>query len=512
MPDLVVSEQQIAADLDELAQLSKCVRTYSIDNGLDKVPELASRRGLKVILGVWVGRDHAKNALLLDQAISLVGRFPGVITAMMVGNEVLLRGDMAASDLRQVIRSVKSRITIPVSYADVWEFWQRYPEVADDIDFVTVHILPYWEDVPVRAEDAAAHVDDIRKQMTIAFPGKEILVGETGWPSRGRMRDVALPSRVNQARFIFDVLERARRENFRVNLFEAYDEPWKRRWEGTVGGYWGLFDRGKGKLTYVSATTVENHPLWKLELTGGMLLGLCIFGAALWAPRRRPAEGSATWLGVAACAAIGGALLGLNAEDVGYGSYGWGDWALRGLLLAAGVAAPILAAIALISRRPLPAFFDLIGPSYGRAPSPEGRIMGLTLMVTTVIAVETALGLVFDARWRDFSFAGLTMAVLPLWMVARLNRPKLGERPLAETVFAGLLALAALYVTLNEGFANWQSLWTAGAYLFLSATLWQVRTAPVAETASALALAPCELVRSEEGSKAALDVPLAQKN
>ena len=79
-------------------------------------------------------------------------------------------------------------------------------------------------------------------QVAAAFPGKEILIGETGWPSHGRMREGALPSRINQARFVSEILDRAGRDNFRVNLFEAYDEPWKRRWEGTVGGYWGLLD------------------------------------------------------------------------------------------------------------------------------------------------------------------------------------------------------------------------------------------------------------------------------
>ena len=41
------------------------------------------------------------------------------------------------------------------------------------------------------------------------------------------------------------------------------------------------------------------------------------------------------------------------------------------------------------------------------------NILGVTLIVTTVIATQTALGLVFDARWRDFPFAALTMAVVP---------------------------------------------------------------------------------------------------
>ena len=44
-------------------------------------------------------------------------------------------------------------------------------------------------------------MDAIRKRLAVAFPTKEILIGETGWPSKGRMRVGALPSRINQARF-----------------------------------------------------------------------------------------------------------------------------------------------------------------------------------------------------------------------------------------------------------------------------------------------------------------------
>ena len=75
-----------------------------------------------------------------------------------------------------------------------------------------------------------------------AFPGKEIVIGEVGWPSAGRMREGALPSPANQARVIQDVLARGKREHFRVNVIEAFDQPWKRALEGTVGGHWGLFD------------------------------------------------------------------------------------------------------------------------------------------------------------------------------------------------------------------------------------------------------------------------------
>ncbi|NOJ38988.1 glycoside hydrolase family 17 protein [Bradyrhizobium australiense] len=476
-PTLIVSPEQIAEDLKELAKVSKCIRTYSIDNGLDKVPELASRVGLKVLLGVWIGRDRAKNAQLCDIAVSLVKEHPGTVAALIVGSEVLLRGDMTVGDLRETIRSVKPRVDIPVTYADVWEFWLRYREVGGDVDFITAHFLPYWEDVPPRAEHAAAHVDDVRKQVVAAFPGKEILIGETGWPSHGRMRHGALASRVNQARFISEILERARRDNFRVNLFEAYDEPWKRRWEGTVGGYWGLFDGAERKLKYPAGVAINNYPFWKLQMAGGLLLCICIFAVGWFTRKRQVAlPPLASWAAVAISASVAGILLGVSADKMLHESYGLGGWLVQGFLLAAAVTAPLLSTHALMSGRPLPAFLEVLGPRKGLTPLFMSNMLGVTLMVTTLIAAQTALSLIFDARWRDFPFATLTMAVVPFWTLAFLNGSKSGERPLSEAVFAGLFALAAIYIVFNEDFENWQAMWTSAIYLLLGSALWRART------------------------------------
>ena len=388
------------------------------------------------------------------------------------------------SDLREIIRSVKPRVDVPVTYADVWEFWLRYRELGADVDFVTVHFLPYWEDVPARAEDAAAHVDHVRRQVAAAFPGKDILIGETGWPSHGRMRDGALPSRINQARFTSEILDRARRDNFRVNVFEAYDEPWKRRWEGTVGGYWGLLDGTERKLKYPAGADISNHPFWKLQMLCGMILCTCVFGAALLTLRGgQSSPRLAPWVAVAISATSGGILLGIGAEKMLYESFGVGGWLVQGLLLSAGIVAPLLSANALISGRALPSFVEVLGPQEGRTQSFMTNILGITLVVTTLIGVVTALSLVFDARWRDFPFAALTMAVVPFCTVAFLNPPESGRRPLAEAVFAGLFAAASLYIIFNEGPRNWQSLWTCAAYLVLGITLWRPRTVAVAETA-----------------------------
>jgi hypothetical protein len=99
--------------------------------------------------------------------------------------------------------------------------------------------------------------------------------------------------------------------------------------------------------------------------------------------------------------------------------------------------------------------------------------------VTSLIGTETALGFVFDPRYRDFPFASLTMAVVPFSFLMLLNRPQEGARPIAEAVFAGILAGAAFYTGFNEGPDNWQSLWTCAVYLLFAVTLWQARAVQI---------------------------------
>ncbi|HEX7924249.1 MAG TPA: beta-(1-6) glucans synthase [Bradyrhizobium sp.] len=478
-PTTQIPVEQIEQDLADLAKVTDCVRTYSIENGLDQVPGVAAKVGLKVMQGIWLSSNRFKNLQQIAIAVRLAKEYPGVVTSLIVGNEVLLRGEMTATDLAGNIRAVKAAAgNLPVTYADVWEYWLKNREIYDAVDFVTIHILPYWEDVPVKAKYAAAHVDDIRKRMAVTFPGKEILIGETGWPSAGRMREGALPSRTNQARVVSEILDLAKREGFRVNLIEAYDQPWKRKLEGTVGGNWGLFDAVKRQVKYPAGVAISNYPAWKLQMAGGMALSIATFLAAWLTLRRRPwTPRPSAWIAVAISATTAGTLLGIAGDKMYYESYGVGGWLHWGVLLAAAIASPLLTAHALIAGRSLPTFLELVGPRDYRGKGAIGALLAIVLVVTTVIAAETALGFAFDPRYRDFPYASLTMAVVPFALLTMLNRPKEGIRPLAESVFAGLLAIAALFTIYSEGTINWQSDWTCVMYLLLAATLWRARAA-----------------------------------
>jgi exo-beta-1,3-glucanase (GH17 family) len=471
-----ISAQQIDEDLSQLARLTDCVRTYSVDYGLDQIPEIAGRHGLKVIQGLWLSSKADKNRDQIEVAVALAIRFPNVIRAIVVGNEVLLRGEMSPVDLANTIRAVKARVTVPVTYADVWEFWLRNRELATAVDFITIHILPYWEDFPIPARDAAAHVDSIHKRVAAAFPGKDIIIGEVGWPSEGRMREGALPSPSNQARVIQDVLALANTEKFRVNVIEAYDQSWKRLLEGTVGGHWGLINAQSRAFKFTWGEGVSDHPLWRWQAAGGILFAALVFGVA-WAARGRNDISLGLWLAVCVNALAGGGLIGWAFANMSIESLGVGGW-LRSLVLAAVTfSAPPMVSAAMTARTALPRFSRILGSSAGRVRDWRSIALGVILILLALVAIQIALGLSFDPRYRDFPFAPLTAAVVPFLMHSVSMTRSSGARGAAEIAAAGVLALSASYIAINEGFANWQSLWLCIVFAALAFTLARVRDA-----------------------------------
>ena len=473
-PSTLISAAQIDDDLTRLAKITDCVRTYSTDYGLDQIAGIAARHGMKVMQGLWLSSHPEKNRVPVESAVALANRYPHTIQAVVVGNEVLLRGDLSEIDLVNTIRAIKAQVRVPVTYADVWEFWLRNRDVASAVDFITIHILPYWEDFPIPAKSAAAHVEAIRRQVVRAFPGKDVLIGEVGWPSEGRMREGALPSPANQALVIQDVLALAARENFHVNVIEAFDAPWKRALEGTVGGHWGLLDDATRQPKFIWGRPVSNHPLWPWQAAGGIVFACIVVGASLAVRRNAP---PALWPAVTVNAIVGGILVGWTIANVPIEALGVGGWLRSSALAAVALISPPLLSAALMRGTPIPRFSRILGPAAERIRDPMTLAVGLTLIAVMLLALLTALGLVFDPRYRDFPFAPLTAAALPFLLHSLLIPRPPGARGASELAGAGLLALSVIYIVPNESLANWQSLWLCAVFAALAFTLAQVRDA-----------------------------------
>jgi len=473
-PDFFVPPERIEADLKALSAEVRCVRIYATDQGLDMTVPIAERLGLKVILGAWIGRDPANNAAQVSSAIAFANRYPDTVKALVVGNEVLLRGEMAPDRLADLIRRVRAETDAVVTYADVWEFWLQYPEVTQAVDLMIIHILPYWEDDPVGIDDAMDHAAEIMTRVTTAFPNKRVMIGETGWPSAGRMREAALPSRVNQTRYMREFAVLAEQNGWDYNLVEAFDQPWKRALEGTVGGNWGLYTEDREpKVTAVGP--VSEMPDWPLQAALSLVLGAA---PVLWLVAVGGRLEPWRWLAVAATSQIVGAAAVRHLWYAGVTSRTVAEWAASlgriGLTVAAGLL--FVAWLARVSE------VDLGGPmrrtlAWARRPrsgAPNRPTLGGALLVVTVLWVAwTLLALVFDPRYRDFPISGFLIPAAAFALLAWLKRnpPPAGEDLREEAALALLLGVGGLVLVFKEGLENTQS-------LAFAAVTWLAAAAP----------------------------------
>ena len=452
-PTTHVSAERIEEDLSALSRRFDCVRTYSVGQGLDQVPAIARKHHMKVLLGIWLSRTALDNDKEIKLALATAAAQHDTIRALIVGNEVLLRGELAPAALVADITRVREGTDLPVTYADVWEFWLRYPEVAPAVSFITIHILPYWEDHPVGIEQAVQHVADIRQQMQAAFPGRELLIGETGWPSEGRQRQGARPSLVNEARFMRAFLNWANQNKINYNVIEAFDQPWKRLLEGTAGGYWGVYDADlHEKFAQTGPVVEEAHAV----------LGL--FGAALGALalllldvlfRRRRAVGAITALvtgaGIGAVAAAQWRELVHSERDLAEWSVGL---ALSLAALWSGLALARWLIDWMADQRPIAVPRQIASWSW-RAISLDGATqLGLMRFFWLFSAAVMNLLLCFDARYRDFPIFLYAMPVLGLALVALAQRGTAQLLGAEEKLLSGWVCLSGLVVVVLEGFDN----------------------------------------------------------
>lgn len=271
----ITTKAQIRSDLAVIAPYARAVRTYSVGNGLDLVPELASEFGLHVTLGAWINEWEEQNEKELETAIALSKRYRN-IDGIIVGNETLYRSQVlkrgpTVKELIDKIQRVKREVSVPVSTAEVWDIWLDHPELVSAVDYIAVHILPYWEGLPSAV--AVDHALKIYQRLRQAYPGKRIVIAEFGWPSAGLNRKDAVPDPVAQAEIIRDFVARADAMGVDYSIVEAFDQPWK-TFEGSVGAYWGMFDAERQpKFTLSGAVDTPN---WRLKLIAALALGLLL--------------------------------------------------------------------------------------------------------------------------------------------------------------------------------------------------------------------------------------------
>ncbi len=252
--------EEIDADLALLKGKVKAIRTYTVESTMADVPRLARAHGIEVSLGAWIDGRMEKNEAEIDRAIQLAKEDWRTVRRIFVGNEVLLHDLLPINTLIGYLDRVRKVVPAVVSVAEPWHIWLKYPELVDHVDFIAVHLLPYWEGLPV--EQAVDYVRQRYEELKKAYPHKPIVIGEVGWPSNGRMFRGAEASASNQALFLRRFLHLAEQEGWDYFVMEAFDQPWKETVEGAVGAYWGVYNVDR-RPKFPFTSPIVDVPHWR---------------------------------------------------------------------------------------------------------------------------------------------------------------------------------------------------------------------------------------------------------
>lgn len=291
------TEAEILEDLNILDAMGfTLLRLYDTSEHASRVLNVIKTNNLdmKVMLGVWISGPRAtyngKNTSACDQAVTwATGNYKDQIAAVSIGNECMVDWNTFGwatppADIAYYVSYVRNKITQPVTVDDNWEPWSLENEqgasayadvymVAEAVDFIALHTYAIadaqwnlWDYKQTSVDEASradammdAAVDFAKENYNAAKTAlagigisKPIIIGETGWKSKGDAMGIAHP--VNQQMYYEKLSSWVGTAGAPITcfFFEAFDEPWK-------GGddNWGFFNVDR-EAKYV----VYSDPVW----------------------------------------------------------------------------------------------------------------------------------------------------------------------------------------------------------------------------------------------------------
>jgi len=242
-PGSVLSENQIRRRMKIMQPYTKWVRSFSCIEGNELIPKIAKEFGLKTLVGAWLGKDPEKNEQEISALIELAKE--GYVDIAAVGNEVLYREDLTENELLDFINRVKEAIPqIPVGYVDAYYEFSVRPKITEACDVILANCYPFWE--CCHADYSLMYMKQMYSQALKAGGStKQVIITETGWPSKGENYKGAQPSHENALKYFINTQLWSKEENIDIFYFSSFDESWKVGAEGDVGAYWGIWDKNE---------------------------------------------------------------------------------------------------------------------------------------------------------------------------------------------------------------------------------------------------------------------------
>jgi exo-beta-1,3-glucanase (GH17 family) len=261
------SNAELLEDLNIIAKHWTLIRVYGADGDTRRILELIAdhKLPLKVLQGIWLAPEEDNldqrkaNVGQVLMAIELAQLYSDIVLAIGVGNETQVSWSghkMNPENLIRYIRAVRNNVSVPVTTADDYLYWNK-PEsrrLTAETDFVFAHIHPLWNGKTL--DRAIGWIDEIYHELQDIHPDRMVVIGETGWAT-DYSRDKTGPGEQGtlikgevgldaQAAFLIQLNQWVDSNRVTTFLFEAFDESWKGAPEpDEVEKHWGVFNEDR---------------------------------------------------------------------------------------------------------------------------------------------------------------------------------------------------------------------------------------------------------------------------
>ncbi len=241
-PGDIISETQVRHRMEILKPHTRWIRSFSCTEGNELIPKVAKEFGIKTLVGAWLGNDPEINQREIEGLIKLAKE--GLVDIAAVGNEVMYRNDLTEDELLDFINHVKAEIPdVPIGYVDAYYEFSHRHRITEACDVILCNCYPFWEGCPF--EGSLDYMQQMYNQAKAAANGKEVIITETGWPSQGENLKGSVPGEKNAKDYFINTQLWSANDNIPVFYFSSFDESWKVGAEGTVGAYWGIWDKNE---------------------------------------------------------------------------------------------------------------------------------------------------------------------------------------------------------------------------------------------------------------------------
>lgn len=258
----MTSRANILEDMQIMTRRWNLIRLYGSDPQSERILEVIRDNDIpmRVMLGAWLDghKSIEENNAQVRRLIELANRFPEIVVAANVGNEIFVFWSWhKIEDVDWVIdhiRNVRASIRQPVTVSDDYNFWNK-PEsrkVAAELDFICLHGYALWNSQQL--SNGLGWTVDTYNEIQRHHPDHKIAFCETGWATSkvdgdGSDEDLLVVGAVgeDEQKIFFDQYDQWVNDNRVISFyFSAFDEQWKGGFDGAnpmdkMEKHWGLY-------------------------------------------------------------------------------------------------------------------------------------------------------------------------------------------------------------------------------------------------------------------------------